>query len=104
MPRWTANPVGQLGPCDMCCHARFWVRAPQGSLLLKACLFSCLALSCSPGIAALWGTQALWGSQALQSTSVLPDTPPWLGRSTPPWTTTRRPWLLWAFRSQPPLW
>jgi len=30
--------------------------------------------------------------------------PPWLRRSTPRWTTTQRPWPLWASSSQPPWW
>lgn len=52
------SPVGQVGPCDVCCHARFLVRAP--------CSFSVLAPSFSPGIAALWSTLALWDTLALQ--------------------------------------
>lgn len=50
----------------MCCHARFWARVPQGSLLPKACLFSSLAPSFSPGITALWDTLALQDALALQ--------------------------------------
>lgn len=30
--------------------------------------------------------------------------PPWLDRSIPPWTMTRRPWPLWASSSRPPSW
>lgn len=104
------SPVGQVEPCDMCCHARFWGRASQGSLLPRACSFSLPAPSFSPGIAALWDAPALWdtwlcrASELCRAPQLCLTVSSWLGRSTPLWTMTRRPRLLWASSSQPPLW
>lgn len=98
-----------VGPCDTCCHARFWVRAHHGFLLPKACSFSSLP----PSALALqlcgtpWLCGILWlcrASELCRAPQLCLTLPSWPDRSTPPWTMTQRPWLLWASSSQPPLW